>query len=91
MGGVEKLESWVWSVYLLLCWSCVQGYPIPRSSSYGLSTFKFDDLHLSEDETVLGSVRIFIDAGLLEAFKIDSKVCMCVHVCKKVRFTASVK
>ncbi len=51
-----------------------QLHPIPKSSAIILSSFKFDDLYLTEDETVLGSVRIFVDAGLVEAFKIDTKV-----------------
>ena len=39
-----------------------------------LSFPKFNDLLLSEDDTVLGSVKIFIDSGLVEAFRLNTKV-----------------
>lgn len=45
---------------------------VPTVSTLGLTNFKFDDLALSEDETVLASVRIFMDGGFLETFKINT-------------------
>ena len=48
--------------------------PVPDAEQYCLSSFKFDDLLLNDDHTALASVRMFIDSGLIERFKIDSKV-----------------
>ena len=52
----------------------LQLYPVPEASLYHLGSFNFDDMPLSENHTVLASVRIFIDCGLVEAFKINIKV-----------------
>ena len=48
--------------------------PVPNAEQYYLSSFKFDDLPLSDDHTALASIRMFIDSGFVERFKIDTKV-----------------
>ena len=48
--------------------------PVPGAEQYCLTSFKFDDLPLNDDHTALASVRMFIDSGLIERFKMDSKV-----------------
>lgn len=48
--------------------------PVPEAKQYCLMSFRFDDLPLNDDHTVLASVRMFIDGGLVEKFKIDLKV-----------------
>lgn len=52
----------------------LQQLAIPESTEYKLTSFMFDDLPLNEDHTVLASVRMFIDCGMVEAFKINAKV-----------------
>ena len=42
--------------------------------SLRLDSFQLDDLTLSDDQTVLASVRMFVDSGHVERFKIDLKV-----------------
>ena len=39
-----------------------------------LHMFEFDDMHLSDDETLLASVRMFHDTGLSTTFRINDKV-----------------
>ena len=39
-----------------------------------LNVFEFDDINLSDDETVLASVRMFHDTGLSTTFRINDKV-----------------
>ncbi len=39
-----------------------------------LDKFEFDDMPLSIDDTVLCSVRMFVDLGLVNEFHIDMKV-----------------
>ena len=52
----------------------LQLLPVPEAKQYCLMSFRFDDLPLNDDHTVLASVRMFIDGGLVEKFKIDLKV-----------------
>ena len=47
---------------------------MPEANQYCLTSFMFDDLPLNDDHTALASVRMFIDGGLVEKFKMDSKV-----------------
>ena len=55
-----------------------QQIPAPDSLFADLHTFEFDDYHLSEDQTVLASVRMFRDSGLTATFRIDDKV-SCIY------------
>ena len=48
--------------------------PVPKSRDYSLTSLTFDDLVLSEDQTILCTVRMFMDCGLMEKFNIESKV-----------------
>ena len=42
--------------------------------SIGLNQFSFDDLLLTDDQTVLASVHIFEECGFVNKFHIDTKV-----------------
>ena len=53
----------------------MQKLRVPEVVAIELCSFGFDDLPMSENETVLASVRMFTDCGFLEKFKIDQKVC----------------
>ena len=39
-----------------------------------LHKFEFDDLPLSDDQTVVASVRMFRDSGLASTFRMDDRV-----------------
>ena len=52
----------------------LQNLSVPDSLFSDLHTFEFDDLLLSDDQTVMASVRMFKDSGLANTFKIDDKV-----------------
>lgn len=54
----------------------LQKLHVPEASAYNLRSFLFSDTSLSEDHTVLASVRIFLDSGMAEAFKINATVRM---------------
>lgn len=59
--------------YHLRSW--VQGsLPEHFSTFQLLSSFIFDDISFSEDETILASFRMFTQSGLLEKFSIDKTV-----------------
>lgn len=47
---------------------------VPESLAINLNSYTFDDLPLREDETVLASVRMFIDSGLMESLRMDRQV-----------------
>lgn len=56
------------------CILYLQNLSVPDSLFSDLHTFEFDDLLLSDDQTVMASVRMFKDSGLANTFKIDDKV-----------------
>ena len=59
----------------LLCLLCLsQQLEVPSVNSIQLDTFEMDDLPLSDDETVLASVRMFMECGHIERFRIEPKV-----------------
>ena len=47
---------------------------ISKIKDIGLVSFKFDDLTLSDDGTVLASVLMFKEMGFTQRFHIDDKV-----------------
>ena len=59
----------------------LQNVEIPDCSAYHLSAFEFSDAALSEEHTILAAVRIFIDSGMVEAFKINAKVVYSCNMC----------
>ncbi len=59
--------------------SVFQCVSVPEADQYHLLSYSFNDLLLNDDQTVLASIRMFMDSGLVQKFKIDTKVCS-VHV-----------
>nr|XP_046916300.1 dual 3',5'-cyclic-AMP and -GMP phosphodiesterase 11-like [Dermatophagoides farinae] len=47
---------------------------IPSTSSLSLSSLRFDDFSLNEDQMIKACIRMFIDLDLIERFHIDYKV-----------------
>ena len=47
---------------------------VPDNKKLSLTSFALDDLKLSDDETCLAAVRMFLDLDLLSKFKIQYKV-----------------
>ena len=47
---------------------------VPDSDKLNLTSFALDDLKLSDDETCLAAVRMFLDLDLISTFKIPYKV-----------------
>ena len=62
------------NLILILC-TYVQSIAVPEADQYLLLSYSFDDLSLTEEQTVLASIRMFMDSGLLQNFRIDTKVC----------------
>ena len=57
---------------------------VPSTESLGLREFSFDDSVLSDQDTVLGTIRMFQDLRLIERFRIDYKrLCSWVLTVKK--------
>ena len=47
---------------------------MPEKGKLRLTSFDLDDLSLSDDETCLAAVRMFLDLDLLSKFKVPYKV-----------------
>ena len=54
---------------------------VPDSDKLNLTSFALDDLKLSDDETCLAAVRMFLDLDLISTFKIPYKVNCYFLVC----------
>ena len=52
----------------------------PDSLFSDLHKFEFDDHPLSDDQTVMASVRMFRDSGLASTFRIDDRVSYIVTI-----------
>ncbi|XP_043206376.1 dual 3',5'-cyclic-AMP and -GMP phosphodiesterase 11-like, partial [Amphibalanus amphitrite] len=52
----------------------LQESPIPSARCLKLDSFAFDDLKLSDDDTLRACMRMMLDCGLLERFRIDQTV-----------------
>ena len=57
----------------------IQNLQAPDSLFSDLHTFEFDDHPLSDDQTVMASVKMFRDSGLASTFRIDDRVSY-IHV-----------
>lgn len=58
---------------LSVCLS-TQAMELPDLDSIGLAKFSFDDMVLTDDQTVLASVSMFEDCGFIGKFHMDLKV-----------------
>ncbi|XP_025423158.1 dual 3',5'-cyclic-AMP and -GMP phosphodiesterase 11-like isoform X3 [Sipha flava] len=47
---------------------------VPSAARYLLYDFSFDDINLTDDDTLLASIRMFKDMALVERFHIDEQV-----------------
>ena len=67
--GPKRATLLIQSPYLVL-----QSLSLPTANKFNLTSFNFDDEPLSDDDTVMASVRMFIDRGLMKQFKISKRV-----------------
>lgn len=49
----------------------VQQVPVPSARYYKLRDFSFNDLPLTDDDTLRACLRMFLDLHLVERFNID--------------------
>ncbi|XP_050537354.1 dual 3',5'-cyclic-AMP and -GMP phosphodiesterase 11-like isoform X2 [Daktulosphaira vitifoliae] len=49
---------------------------VPSAATYNLYNFSFDDIHMTDDDTLLACIRMFLDMDFVERFHIDYNV-MC--------------
>ncbi|XP_046630158.1 dual 3',5'-cyclic-AMP and -GMP phosphodiesterase 11 isoform X2 [Neodiprion virginianus] len=47
---------------------------VPSSAHFQLHDFKFDDIHMQDDETLAACLRMFLDLDFVERFHIDYEV-----------------
>ncbi|KAJ8915032.1 hypothetical protein NQ315_016007 [Exocentrus adspersus] len=47
---------------------------VPSAAYFRLQNFDFDDIHMSDDETLTACIRMFIDLDIMERFHIDREV-----------------
>lgn len=47
---------------------------VPSSAHFRLHDFKFDDIHMNDDETLTACIRMFLDLDLVERFHMDYEV-----------------
>nr|CAD7447945.1 unnamed protein product [Timema bartmani] len=47
---------------------------VPSSQYYQLYDFKFDDIHMEDDDTLKACIRMFLDLDFIERFHIDYEV-----------------
>ncbi|XP_065332643.1 dual 3',5'-cyclic-AMP and -GMP phosphodiesterase 11 isoform X1 [Cloeon dipterum] len=52
----------------------LKSYVVPSSKKLRLLDFTFDDIHMSDDETLKACLRMFMDLDLIERFHIDYEV-----------------
>ncbi|XP_046832807.1 dual 3',5'-cyclic-AMP and -GMP phosphodiesterase 11 isoform X1 [Vespa crabro] len=52
----------------------LRGLRVPSSAHYQLHDFKFDDIHMEDDETLTACLRMFLDLDFVERFHIDYDV-----------------
>ncbi|XP_047362344.1 dual 3',5'-cyclic-AMP and -GMP phosphodiesterase 11-like isoform X2 [Vespa velutina] len=52
----------------------LRGLRVPSSAHYLLHDFKFDDIHMEDDETLTACLRMFLDLDFVERFHIDYDV-----------------
>ncbi|XP_073991560.1 phosphodiesterase 11 isoform X3 [Rhodnius prolixus] len=52
----------------------LRDFRVPSSQVLQLYDFKFDDLHLSDDDTLTSCLRMFLDLDFVERFNIDYEV-----------------
>ncbi|XP_041485070.1 dual 3',5'-cyclic-AMP and -GMP phosphodiesterase 11-like isoform X2 [Lytechinus variegatus] len=49
----------------------IKKLPVPTSNELGLLKFSFSELRMTEDETLLAAIRMFLDLDLLNKFRIN--------------------
>lgn len=61
---------------MLRNWNCkrFQGLRVPSAAHFQLHDFKFDDIHMEDDETLTACLRMFLDLDFVERFHIDYDV-----------------
>lgn len=47
---------------------------VPSSQHFGLHDFRFDDIHMDDDDTLKACLRMFLDLDFIERFHIDYEV-----------------
>nr|KAF7404075.1 hypothetical protein H0235_014769 [Vespula pensylvanica] len=52
----------------------ITGLRVPSSAHFQLHDFKFDDIHMEDDETLTACLRMFLDLDFVERFHIDYDV-----------------
>ncbi|KAF7385268.1 hypothetical protein HZH68_013698 [Vespula germanica] len=52
----------------------ISGLRVPSSAHFQLHDFKFDDIHMEDDETLTACLRMFLDLDFVERFHIDYDV-----------------
>lgn len=52
----------------------LQALEIPETEKLNLTSFGFDDISLTDDETCLAGMRMFLDLKMLSKFKIQQQV-----------------
>ena len=63
----------------------MQARTIPEAVEVHLNEWNFDDLPLSDMETVLCTLRIFVDTGISQSFKIPFDVSKPIFHSMKVK------
>ncbi|XP_017876579.2 dual 3',5'-cyclic-AMP and -GMP phosphodiesterase 11 isoform X8 [Ceratina calcarata] len=52
----------------------LRGLRVPSAAHFQLHDFKFDDIHMEDDETLTACLRMFLDLDFVERFHIDYDV-----------------
>lgn len=55
---------------------------IPLSSELGIDEFHFNDFSLDNDAMITASLRMFLELGVVQKFKIDYEVRLCIIRCQ---------
>ena len=53
---------------------CLQSFSLPSISAYKLLDFSFDDMTVSDDETLLSTLAMLVDLQVMEHFNVDYQV-----------------
>lgn len=72
------MSNWILFQLMGVCW-CLQVTTVPSAQSLHLLDFSFSDFDLSDTETTLATIRMFIDLKLIQNFQMKYTVRTRLH------------
>ncbi len=71
---IHVIESTVSLIFLMFVCVCLKVTTVPSAQSFRLLDFSFSDFDLSDTETTLATIRMFVDLNLVQNFQMKYTV-----------------